>query len=890
MMIDLKVDKLRVEYKENPIGIDVVKPRFSWQLISVHRNTIQTAYQLQVSTEPGFTSCYWESGRNQTDQSIHVTYEGPSLNSCTRYFYRVKVWDNHGFESEWSQTQFFETAFLDPSLWQAKWITPDIEEDTTKSCPAPHLRKEFIIPSDIAQARVYVTSLGLYQLEINGERIGEDLFTPGWTSYEKRIQYQTYDVTEVLKKGSNALGVILGDGWYRGNLGWRVRRNVYGDKVALLLQLHITLADGTKQIVTSDPSWKAATGPILESDIYNGEIYDARLELKGWSSPGFDDTSWSGVSLFNGNGSQAKLIAQQNVPVRRIEELRPKALFKTPSGEQVIDFGQNFVGWIKFKVSGQTGDRVVIEHGEVLDKAGNFYNKNLKTAKARIEYVLKGDPVEVFEPHFTFHGFRYIRIDEYPGAIDPNNFTGVVIHSDMERTGDFECSDPMVNRLFKNVLWGQKGNFLDVPTDCPQRCERLGWTGDAQAFAGTAVLNMNTAPFFTKWLSDLRCDQKENGGVPYIIPNILDEHEHSSSAWGDAATICPWQVYLAYGDKHLLSEQYESMKAWVEYIRSQGENEYLWNTGFHYGDWLALDNGDNSYTGRTHTDLIATAYYAYSTEILYHSAEVLGKTEDYKEYKALHESIVDAFQKEFITPSGRMASFTQTAHVLALMFNLIPEVHRKRCIETLVGLIRKKGYHLDTGFVGTPYLCFVLSDNSFPDVAYRLLLRTDYPSWLYPVTKGATTMWEHWDGIKPDGSFWPADMNSFNHYAYGSVGEWMYKRIGGIEPDPQKPGFKHFFVRPVIDRELKFAKVTYDSMYGRIGSGWNKNESKIDLDLIIPANTEATVVLPKTDDITIDGQNIKDLSDVCYSIQDNHIRISLGSGEYRLQFSQILGS
>jgi alpha-L-rhamnosidase len=885
-MAYLSIGNIKVEYKENPIGIDVINPRFFWQLTSNQKNTEQKAYQIQVSLDPGFATIYWDSGKKESDQSIHVVYEGPSIDSCTRYFYRVRVWDNHDNDSGWSETQYFETAFLDPSLWKAKWITPDIEEDKEQSPPAPYLRKEFILPDDITQARVYITALGLYQLEINGERATDVLFAPGWTSYHKRIQYQTYDVTSLLQKEKNAIGVILGDGWYRGDFGWRVKRNNYGDTLALLLQLHVTLSDGTSQTIISDTSWKAITGPIIESDIYNGEVYDARLELGDWSSPGYNDESWSTVSIMEGINS--KLIAQQGPLVRKIEEIKPIELIQTPAGEQVIDFGQNFVGWIKFRVTGKSGDRAYIEHGEVLDKEGNFYNKNLKLAKARIEYILKGDGEEVYEPHFTFHGFRYARINNYPGEINLDNFTGIVFHSDMQRTGYFECSNPMVNRLFQNIIWGHKGNFLDIPTDCPQRCERMGWTGDAQVFAGTAVLNMNVATFFAKWLADLHCDQKDNGGVPFVVPDICSEHEHSSSAWSDAATICPWQVYLAYGDKQIFQQQYESMKAWVEYIRRQGDNEFLWNTGYHIGDWLAMDAKKTRFfgPGQTCTDFIATAFYAYSTYILYHAAEVLGLSDDYKQYKALYHSIVEAFQQEFITPTGRLAVPTQTAHALALRFNLMPDAYKKRCIDDLVQLIKNNKGRLETGFVGTPHLCFALSDNGYPDVAYELLLRTDFPSWLYPITKGATTMWEHWDSIKPDGSFQHHNMNSFNHYAYGAIGEWMYKRIGGIDVDPQNPGFKHFFVKPVIGEGLDYAQVTFDSMYGRIKSGWKKNDSKIELNLTIPANTKATVILPKTDDLTVNGESVKGLTGVNWNDSKDQVEITLGSGDYRFEYSR----
>ncbi len=769
---ELKVVKLRCEYKDKPLGLDVKSPRISWQIQAVGRGVMQTAYRIQVRCDgKDYDSALWDSGKVESDQSVHVPYQGPALKPRTRYYYRVKVWDNRGKESDWSGEAFWETGIMGPDGWKARWITPDIEMDPAKDEPCPMLRKSFKLRSGIKRARAYATSLGLYELYINGQRVGDWLLTPGWTSYRKRLQYQAYDVTPMLAEGENAIGAILGDGWYKGRLAWEKNRNIYGDRVALLVQLHVTYEDGSEDLVISDESWKSSQGPILLSEIYDGEIYDARLEKAGWNRVGFDDGDWAGVKTLEYPFDI--LVAQENVPVRRIQEIKPVEILKTPAGETVIDMGQNMVGWVKFAVTGKAGDEVVLKHAEVLDKDGNFYTANIRTAKQTIHYILKGGGKEVFEPHFTFQGFRYVKVEKYPGKLSLDNFTGVVIHSDMEPTGDFECSNELINKLQHNILWGQKGNFVDVPTDCPQRDERLGWTGDAQVFIRTACFNMNVAPFFTKWLRDLEADQLPNGAVPHVVPNVLGKDAAGSAAWADAAAICPWTIYICYGDRGLLEERYESMKAWVEYIRKQGDNEYLWNTGFHFGDWLGLDAHEGSYVGATARDFIATAFYAYSTSILVKTARVLGKKDEEKEYSELYHKILENFRREFVTPNGRLAVSTQTAHVLALMFDLVEEKDKERTVEELVKLLKERKYHLTTGFVGTPYLCHVLTRYGKNDVAYKLVTQTDFPSWLYQVTKGATTVWEHWDGIKEDGTFWSADMNSFNHYAYGSIGDWL---------------------------------------------------------------------------------------------------------------------
>jgi len=544
------------------------------------------------------------------------------------------------------------------------------------------------------------------------------------------------------------------------------------------------------------------------------------------------------------------------------------------------------------KVRGPAGTTITLRHAEVLDQQGNLYTENLRFAKQTDYYILKGDGEEIFEPHFTFHGFRYVAIEGYPGEPTLDTLTGIVIHSDLRPTGHFECSNPKINQLQHNIVWGQKGNFLDVPTDCPQRDERLGWTGDAQVFARTACFNMDAAAFFTKWLGDVQADQHEDGNVPWVIPDVLGGPEGGSAGsagWGDAAVIVPWTLYLCYGDRRILEEQYESMKGWVEYIRRQAGDDYLWNTGSHFGDWLSYNSPDPSGTSAiTDKDLIATAFFAYSTSILQKTAEILGKTDDARRYKALWENIRRAFCEEFVTPRGRVGNNTQTAYVLALMFDLLPEEQRPEAARRLVEDIRKRDNHLSTGFVGTPYLCDVLTRFGYLDVAYDLLNQETYPSWLYPLSWGATTIWERWDGIKPNGEFQDPRMNSFNHYAYGAIGHWLYSVVAGLDIDPGAPGYRHIIVQPRPGGGLTYAQASLDSMYGRIASRWEMHaDGQFTLKVTVPPNTYATVRLPgaRMAKVLEGGQPLADVQGIHRIDEEgDDLIIEIGSGEYTFTY------
>ncbi len=839
-----QVVKLVCEYHENPIGIDVQKPRFSWQLVSDQQNVLQTAYEIRVfestsdNTRKGRQ--IWTSGKVIGDKSVNIEYGGPALKSMQRAYWQVRIWDNNNKATGWSDLAYWEMGILDPDAWSASWITMNNEVKKDGSLPAHYYRNEFTTSKKIATARAYVTSLGIYEMYINGRKVGDQLFTPGWTSYNKRIQYQTYDVTSMLGK-ENAIGAAVADGWYRGNIGFRNQRAYYGDKLGLLVQVQITYTDGTSEVIETGEDWKTSTGPILESDIYNGELYDARLEMESWTSTSFDDSGWENAAILN--HSKNILIAPQGVPVRAVEEIKPIEQITTPKGEMVFDLGQNMVGWVRLKVKGNKGDKVVLKFAEVLDKEGNFYTANLRAAKCTDTYIMKGDGEEIFEPKFTFHGFRYLMLEGLEQAPTLDDITGVVIYSDMAPTGAFSCSDELINQLQHNIQWGQKGNFLDVPTDCPQRDERLGWTGDAQVFSSTAAYNFDVAAFYTKWLKDLAADQAPDGKVPHVVPDVLNGRG-GSTAWDDAALIVPWTTYLAYGDQRILEVQYESMKKWVGFMQEQAGDDHLWIGGTHYGDWLAFATTRSDYPGATtEKDLIATAYYAYSSGLLGKIAGIIGNSADAKKYAALSESIKKAFVAEFVTSSGRLVSNTQTAYCLAIAFELLPENLIPKAADYLAKDVAKMG-HLTTGFVGTPLLCKTLSDTGHEDLAFMLLNRKEYPSWLYPVTQGATTIWERWDGQKPDGTFQNVGMNSFNHYAYGAIGEWLYTYVSGIQIDEKNPGYKHFVLAPHPGGGLTNANAEFNSMYGKIKSAWKIDGDKVTYEFEIPANTTATIILP----------------------------------------------
>jgi len=880
--VKTEVNHLICEYHTNPMGIDIQKPRLSWQISSDGENILQTAYEIKVTDQTPKGKLLWTSGKVNSDQSVNVVYQGSALKSMQRVYWQVRIWDNKGKVTEWSAPSFWEMGILEPASWKASWIEFKSESTIKGSKPAQYFRKDFSTGKKIKSARVYVTSLGLYQLYLNGRKVSTDLFTPGWTSYKNRIQYQAYDVTSMIQS-NNSIGAIVGDGWYRGNIGWGNANGYYGSKLALLAQLQLNYTDGSSEIIATDQSWKAATGPILESDIYNGETYDARKEMPGWANTGFDDSKWEKAAI--ADHSKQILIAPQGSVVKAIEEIKPVKLITSPKGETVIDLGQNMVGWVRLKVKGKKGDKITLKFAEVLTKEGNFYTDNLRSAKCTDVYILKGDGEEIFEPHFTFHGFRFVQIQGLSTLPSLDQITGIVIHSDMKPTGSFSCSEPLINQLQHNIQWGQKGNFLDVPTDCPQRDERLGWTGDAQVFSMTAAFNFDVASFYTKWLGDVSADQLPGGRVPHVIPDVL-KGDGGSTAWADVSVVVPWTMYQVYGDQRILDVQYPGMKAWVEYMKGRAGEDLLWTGDQHFGDWLAFATIASDYPGATtEKDLIATAYYSYSSGLLSKAAAIIGKTEDAKKYAKLSEDIKKAFVHEYVTPSGRLVSHTQTAYSLALAFNLLPENLIPKAAAFLADDVKKFG-HLTTGFVGTPLLCKTLSENGYDSLAFMLLNRKEYPSWLYPVTQGATTIWERWDGQKPDGSFQDVGMNSFNHYAYGAIGEWLYHYVAGMDIDPENPGYKHILLSPHPGGGLTHANAEFLSLYGKVKSAWKMDGNDFVYEVTVPANTTATVTLPgaKSGQLTMNSQPFAAKANESLKQSVKGVSLKIGSGNYTFRY------
>ncbi|MBC2602936.1 alpha-L-rhamnosidase [Puniceicoccus vermicola] len=733
---------------------------------------------------------------------------------------------------------------------QAKWVAAPFFGSREEMSPPPWLRMSFELDAAPQSAHLAITALGLYDCEINGRGIGGRIFAPGWTDYRKRVQYQEYEVTSHLRQGGNAIGVILGDGWYAGHVGW-FKRQVYGDRPQLLLELKITLADGSERVIASGPDWKVSEGPILESDLLMGESYDARREFTGWSEEDFDDSEWIAAVLSHAPGIEISPTLDSGV--RRQERLIPisdKKLEGENQTSRLFDFGQNFSGRIRLKVKASAGTTLTIRHAEILNPDGSPYYENLRTARATDRYTCRGGEEEIWEPRFTFHGFRYAEVVGLQEG-DALEIEGVVLHSDTPRTGVFACSNPLLNQLHQNIVWGQKSNFLEVPTDCPQRDERLGWTGDAQVFIRTACFNMNVREFFHKWMRDVSDAQSPEGAIPPVAPQpcaFIKDGDDGGPAWSDAAIICPWTIYLCYGDSQILADHYEMMKRYVDYLVTERSRNFIRNhpdlpgfTGF--GDWLSLEGTDSNF-GATPHDLIGTAFLAFDFDLMKRIATVLGKASDAAHFGEQHAKVVAAFRRRFVTEEGLIAASTQTAYVLALHFDLLPVEMRPAAAAELVRKVRQKHFHLGTGFVGTPYLLDVLEAGGHLDVAYKLLEQETFPSWLFPVKNGATTIWERWDGWTPEKGFQSTGMNSFNHYAYGAVGAWMVRSVAGLDLDPTAPGYQRIIFRPRPGGSLTWAEATLDTPQGKVGIRWELKEGNLSVDLTIPEGVETVFEAP----------------------------------------------
>ncbi|HEX5808281.1 MAG TPA: glycoside hydrolase family 78 protein, partial [Anaerolineales bacterium] len=822
------------------------RPRLSWIVETEQQGWHQAGYEIESYDAGG--KLIAGTGRVESEQSVLVAWPFKALASRERIAVRVRAWSLDGQISAWSKLAQIEAGLLDPQDWTARFVGPDWEEDLTQAQPAPLLRREFDVRAGVQMARLYITALGVYEAQLNGKVVGDHVMSPGWTSYRHRLRYQTFDVTGLLQEGRNALGAMLGDGWLRSRLSFDGgHRNIFGDRLGVLAQLEITYADGTQErIVTDDaPAWRAITGPIRATDIYDGETYDARLERGNWSSPDYDDHGWTAVRTLDWDLST--LVAPVGPPVRRIELVAPVSILTSPSGRTILDFGQNLVGRLRLSVRGPAGHTVTLRHAEVLEN-GELSTRPLRTAKAIDRYILRGEGIETWEPRFTYHGFRFAEVENWPGELNPADIRAVVCHSDLERRGWFECSDPLINRLHENVLWSMRGNFFDIPTDCPQRDERLGWTGDLQIFSPAASFLHDTSGFLTSWLQDLAVEQRHYEGiVPPVVPNTINGPVLGAAAWGDAAVIVPWVLYQRYRDRQILAAQFESMCAWVDWVATIAGEDRLWDEGFQFGDWLDPATPPES-PGDARTDpyLVATAYFARSAELVGQAAALLGFPEKETHYLSLASEIRRAFSREYVTPAGRLMNDTQTAYTLALEFGLLPDPgQRGHAAERLSALVRANGYHIGTGFVGTPLICDALCNAGDHAAAYRLLLQHECPSWLYPVTMGATTIWERWDSMLPDGSVNPGGMTSFNHYALGAVADWLHRIVGGLAP--AEPGYRRIAVRPRPGGGLSHASVRHLTPYGFAECAWKIDNGTIDINVVIPPNTTASITLPGKD-------------------------------------------
>lgn len=698
-------------------------------------------------------------------------------------------------------------------MQKANWIC--CKDDIGDSVPL--YQRNFQIKKPVRSAVLYASARGVYEATLNGQRVGDFILAPGWTSYEHRIQYQMYEISELLSE-ENCLTVAVAAGWYKGAIA---RWWSYPDDhtCALIAKIEITYTDGSVENIYTDADWKAAQSGYSFCEIYDGFVFDARI------TPDF-----CLETAVAANNSKAELIPQVGEKITEHERVKPQRLIVTPKGERVIDFGQNLTGYVEISLAAKAGDKVSLSFAEILDSDGNFYNENYRSAKCQYVYVCK-DGEQSFKPTLTFYGYRYIRLDEYPGEVNLENFTSIAVYSDLARTGFVESSDEMLSQLFQNTLWGQRSNFLDVPTDCPQRDERMGWTGDAQAFVRTAAYNYDVNRFFEKWLGDMVLDQFENGVIPPVIP-YEKKGGKISAAWADAVAICPWQIYLSYGNKDILQKMFLPIKKWVDYVTGATTRPNLWFGGNHFCDWLELGAKKGQYIGDTRGDLIGSAFHARCTEILCKIGHILGQDVSY--YEVLYQRIVEAFHEEF---EGTYK--TQTEHVLALAFDLTK--NPETVARSLVELIHRDGDKLQTGFVGTPYILHTLSRYGYHKLAYDLLLRKEYPSWLYPITKGATTIWEHWDGIMPSGELWSKDMNSFNHYAYGAVIDWVYAVCGGINPVESAPGYERVLIAPIADDRIDWLRVELKTAYGNISSAWRHENGSVVYEITTPV--KATVVI-----------------------------------------------
>lgn len=921
---EIKLAGLKCEYLIDPLGIDVTTPRLSW-IIEASSDKVynqkQTAYHILVASAPErlteADADLWNSGKISSDENFQVGYKGKVLISQQKCYWKVKIWNTKNNFTQWSDVAFWSMGLLQESDWKAKWIgdQPDMVQKVYKdnldkydpknnstlnnvrpvAPSSPMLRKKFTVKSPVKNALLYVSALGYYEIALNGIKTGDHVLAPEWTDYNKRVQYQVFDLSQNLRQGENVLSSVLGDGWYLGMLGptkWHKdypHRGVYGNDRRLIAQLVINFTDGTQQIVGTDESWKINTkGFIVSADNFLGQTIDAQNIPQGWKDIDFNDESWE--KAYVDDAVKKNMEAQKSEPVRVYQYLPPVSI--SPLGDKVIvDFGQNIAGWTQLKITGEKGAKLKIRHGEMLDDDGSLYTKNLAAAIQEDEYTLSGGKDE-FEPSFTYHGFRYIEISGLKAPLDKAQIRACAISSDPDVTGSFECSNLKLNQLYKNIIWTQRNNMTSIPTDCPQRDERMGWMGDAQVFCQNSMFNMDMAAFYTKWVKDIRDAQSLRGTFPDIAPhaNKPDIRFSNAPAWADAGIIVPWRMYQNYGDKELLRHHYDAMKRYIENIRNQNPN-HLWikDTGNHYGDWLnantVIAEGYSKTRGEIPKDVFATAFYANSTKLFSQIAAVLGNEKDAKEYLSLSENIRAKFNEEFVDSLGKIKGNTQSAYALALDFELLPENKQTLAFNHLIECIKEYDYRISTGFITTVMMMKELTKRGRNDIAYQLLESERLPSWIYSINQGATTIWERWDGYVKGRGFQNAGMNSFCHYSIGSVGEWLYRTVLGINPDDAFPGYKHFIIHPQPGGSLTWAKGNYKSINGLVASEWKLEKELFTLDIEIPVNTSATVILPsgKAELIKLNSKSLpSSLLNKKYLVKDE-TAMELGSGKYHFE-------
>jgi alpha-L-rhamnosidase len=888
---------LQCEFRSHPLGLSEQRPRLSWRLRSAARGDRPTAQRITVdrlAADGGKAGLCWDSGWRQPDGPAE--YDGSPLQSRTRYAWHVQVRDSAGAAGR-EAASWFETGVLEPDEWQARWIARDPESAgvanpptdsdilgdglighlNRRLPPCAHLRRVFELPVAPVRARLIISARGLYEARLNGHRVGDHELAPGWTDYNSRIQYQCYDVTDLLQPGANALAAILGDGWFSGRVGPGARRlgEHYGSVPALFCELHVDLPGGQDVVICSDPHWTASTGPLRFADLLAGETYDARRELDGWDRPGYDDREWSSVLI---TGTDTGVLAgSSDEPVRAVEELHPRGLVRRPDGVVLADFGQNMVGRVRITIRGATrGDRIVLRHGEMLAADGSLYTANLRLAAAVDTYIAAGRPAEVFEPRFTFHGFRYVEVAGYPGDLAPGDLTGVVLHSDVPRSGEMQTSDETVNKLLSNIWWSQRGNCVSVPTDCPQRDERLGWLADAQVFLPTACYNADVAAFYARWMRDVISSRLPGGAFPDVAPRLVFER-NGAPGWGDAGVIIPWTLWRVYGDRRVLQQSFDAMAGWIEHIRDANP-DLIWRhkVGNHYGDWLQVD-------AQTPREVLATAYFARSAELVAKAARVLGRDDDARRHEELAARIKTAFVTSFVSPDGRITGETQTCYLLALAFGLVPRKVTDAAFARLASDIQARGSRLTTGFLGVALLCPVLTEHGRADLAYALLHQDAYPSWNYSIRQGATTIWERWDGWTQQHGFQSTAMNSFNHYSLGSVGEWLFASVAGIGQAAGSVAFSAVEIRPHPGGNLTWARARYESARGLIETAWQIEDRQLRLLVTVPPGATATIYVPTTEPGSVreGGRLLADVADLDVTgAQDNYVSCSAGSGSY----------